>query len=569
MQYKHVLIIGLDGGTFALIRPWAEQGYLPNLKRLLDQGVSCDLLSTLPPVTSPAWPSFMTGMNPGKHGVFDFIRPKGTTYDMVNSTSIQQPTVWDRLAAAGVRVGVVNIPVTYPPHPLKDGFMITGLLSPRQGRISYPDDLIARYEKELGPYRIAPEVQYTRGQEDAFIADLREVIQQRGKYSVALMEHEPWDVMMVVYGSTDIGSHALWHFADETHPQHNPDAPQHHKTSLRDVYALVDEQIGKMLAAAPEDTAVLVMSDHGFGPLHYTVNLNFVLMQAGLMHLKRTPLTQIKAFLFRNGITPKSIYRLLEKLHMNNLAARVSKGTRNAVVSKFLSYDDVDWERTKAFSMGHVGQIYINVKGLHPQGIVEPGTEEWEVRQQVLDALEKLRHPVTGQPVVDKIILRTQEFSGPFAENAPDLQVVLDNYRCISFPLFATTPEVFTGQIRGDSGSHRREGIFIASGPGIHAGETREAASILDVAPTIMYLLGQPVPVEMDGHPLTDILLDPHGVTMSDAEVRKVDPETGLSVEETEEIRESPESPGLSGGIGRLLMRNDRAKGEIWADSSK
>ena len=445
---QKILIIGLDGGTFDVVRPWAEAGYLPNLKRLMDEGVSRDLASTFPPVTSPAWPSFMTGMNSGKHGVFDFIRPRGTSYEMVNATSIQQPTLWDRLAAAGRHVGVINVPVTYPAKQLPGGWMITGLLSPKTGTISAPDDLIKRYEPELGPYRIAPDMQYARGLEEEYATELIDVVETRGRYGEALLNNEPWDVAMLVFGSTDIGSHALWRFMDESHPQHDPDAPEQVKNALRRVYEAVDAEIGRLLDAVPADTTVIVMSDHGFGPLHYTVNLNLLLMDAGLMHLKNAPITRLKAWLFRRGITPKTIYRMLEKVNLHHLAARVSKERRNAVVSQFLSYNDVDWARTKAFSMGHVGQIYINNKDVHPQGSVEPGHEVWEVQQAVLDALNTLRHPITGEKIVDRVVLREQEFTGPHAASGPDIQLIIDGYRCISFPLFATTPELFTEQIR-------------------------------------------------------------------------------------------------------------------------
>src|SRR5829696_555794 len=113
-----LLILGLDGATFDLIRPWAAAGHLPNLARLMDEGVQANLASTLPPVTSPAWPTFMTGTNPGKHGVFDFIQPTGANFTLVNATRIKQPTIWQRLSQAGRRVGVLNVPVTYPPQPL-------------------------------------------------------------------------------------------------------------------------------------------------------------------------------------------------------------------------------------------------------------------------------------------------------------------------------------------------------------------------------------------------------------------------------------------------------------------
>lgn len=537
MQPKRVFIFGLDGGTFDLIRPWAEQGHLPNLKRLMDEGTSFNLNSTFPPVTSPAWPSFMTGVNPGKHGVFDFIRPMGTGYDMINSTSIQQPTLWERLSAAGLQVGTIAVPVTFPPRPV-NGFMITGLLSPRNATISYPPDLIRRYEKELGPYRIAPDVQYKRGEEEAFIRDVRDMEERRGSYALALCQKEPWDVMMVVFMATDIASHALWRFTDPTHPQHEPAAPDHVKNGLRDIYALIDAQVGKLLNALPPDTAILVMSDHGFGPLHYTVNLNLLLIQAGLIHFKRTPLSRLKSFLFRQGISPASVYHLIEKTGLHNLASRVSKAQRNAVVSKFLSYEDIDWERTKAFSMGHVGQIHINTRGRHPRGSVEPGPEEAEVRERVIEALRALRHPDSGEPMVDRIILREQEFHGPYAERGPDIQVVMDGYRCISFPLFATSNELFARQIRGDSGCHRSEGVFIASGAGIKQGTTLDQAHITDVAPTVLHLMGLPIPDVMDGRPLTEIMQEQREVVYTTGDKIAVDVETGLSEAETAEIED-------------------------------
>lgn len=132
-----VLVIGIDGATFDLIGPWAAGGQLPYLAQLMVEGVHGPLESTLPPVTSPAWPSFATGKNPGKHSVFDFIRPLGGQFDLVNATSIKARTLWQILSDAGRRVGVVNVPVTYPPAPL-NGFIVSGLPSPKTAEITYP-----------------------------------------------------------------------------------------------------------------------------------------------------------------------------------------------------------------------------------------------------------------------------------------------------------------------------------------------------------------------------------------------------------------------------------------------
>jgi predicted AlkP superfamily phosphohydrolase/phosphomutase len=535
-----LLILGIDGATFDLVRPWADSGHLPHLKQLMDGGVQADLASTLPPVTSPAWPTFMTGCNPGKHGVFDFIQPTGADFSLVNASKVRQPTIWQRFSAAGYKVGVLNVPVTYPPQPL-NGFMISGILSPKHGNISYPGDLIARYRSRLGDYRVAPNFQYKPGTEAAYVEDIYNLIRTHGEWALTLMVEEPWDVLMVHFIALDIMMHALWRFMDRTHPRHEPGP---YADAIRDGYKLVDSYVGQMLALLPDDAAVLVMSDHGFGPLRQIVNLNVFLMEKGLLHLKRDVKTRLLATAFRLGLTPAGVYRMVETIGLQNLATRVSKNTRNQVVGKFLSFANVDWSRTVAYSMGHVGQIYLNVAGREPQGIVTTDTYE-EQRQRVIDALHTLRGR-DDHPLVTDIIVREETYHGPYADKGPDIHVVLDDYNMIAFPMFATKNRVITNQIRGDSGCHRREGIFIAHGNPFKRGVSLPEASILDLAPTIMTLFGLPVPRVMDGRVLEEIFVEPPQVTYdegatSDDDLRQVQ---GLRREEEGEIEDRLRSLG-------------------------
>ena len=189
---RRVLTVAIDGATMDLIKPWADAGKLPALAKLIREGVSGRLESTLPPVTSPAWPSFATGKNPGKHGVFDFIANTQGEFGLVNASSIDGRTLWDLLSSYGARVGIMGVPVTYPPSPV-NGYMITGLLSPKGAEISYPQGFLSRYEEELGRYRVAPSIGYKRGKEEPFLADLRDMVRQRGRFALKLMEGEPWD----------------------------------------------------------------------------------------------------------------------------------------------------------------------------------------------------------------------------------------------------------------------------------------------------------------------------------------------------------------------------------------
>jgi predicted AlkP superfamily phosphohydrolase/phosphomutase len=535
-----LLIIGIDGATFDLILPWIEDQHLPNLEKIIQDGVYGDLESTLPPVTSPAWPTFMTGCNPGKHGVFDFIQPSGADFQLVNATKIKQQTLWQRLSDAGYQVGVLNVPVTYPPQPI-NGFMISGILSPKSGQISYPEDLISRHSTQLGDYRVAPNIQYKQGNEADFILDIYDLIRSHGDWALRLMEQEPWDVLMVHFIALDIMMHALWRFMDRSHPRYESNQFEY---AIRDGYKLVDEYVGILLDKLPEDGVVMVMSDHGFGPLKSIVNLNNFLMQKGLLKLRRDLLTRVKAAAFRRGLSPAIVYRWIERAGLQNLVTRVSKNTRNQLVAKFLSFDNVDWSQTVAYSMGHVGQVYLNVAGREPEGIV---TEDsyMQKRQEVIEALQDLRD-LDGQPLVSQIVPREETYHGPYTRFGPDLHLVLDDYNVIAFPLFATDGKVITQQIRGDSGCHRREGIFIIRGPEITSGGRIPKADITDLTPTILHLLGEQVPRSMDGKVLHEVFRSPRDVLYVDDEQEKGDPvdDVVLSDDEAAQVEDRLRSLG-------------------------
>ena len=528
-----LLIVGFDGATFDLIRPWVEEGHLPNLASIMNGGVHGELLSTLPPVTSPAWPTFMTGCNPGKHGVFDFIQPHGDNFTLVNATRIRQPTIWQRLSDAGYRVGVMNVPVTYPPAEI-NGFIVSGLLSPNTGQISEPADLFGGPEPAFGPYRVAPNVQYKPGAESEFIDDLYDLIHTRGQWALHLLEKDPVDVLMVHFIAMDVMKHALWRFMDHNHPRFEPGPYEH---AIRDGYRLVDQYIGRLMEMLPPETTTLVMSDHGFGPLNNMVNLNVFFMEKGLMKLKRDPWTQLKALAFRWGITPSKAYQWIARLGLQNMVTRVSKNTRNNVIGRFLSFDSVDWERTVAYSMGHVGQVYLNLAGREPHGIVTP-EQYGQKRQEVIDILHELKDD-DGRPILSQVISGETAYHGPYAAKGPDLHLILDDYNMIACPLFATEGKVLTSQIRGDSGCHRSKGVFLVQGPVIKKGVELPTSNILDLAPTIMHLLGERVPKVMDGQVLTEIFTEKQVITYEEGgDTLELVSEKGFSSNEAAQVEE-------------------------------
>jgi predicted AlkP superfamily phosphohydrolase/phosphomutase len=275
------------------------------------------------------------------------------------------------------------------------------------------------------------------------------------------------------------------------------------------------------------------------------VNLNVFFMEKGLMKLKRDPWTQLKALAFRWGITPSTAYQWIARLGMQNLVARVSKNTRNNVIGRFLSFDSVDWNRTVAYSMGHVGQVYLNLAGREPHGIITK-SEYKQRRQDVIDILQGLKDD-EGRFILSQVIAGDTVYHGPYAEKGPDLHLILDDYNMIACPLFATEGKVFTNQIRGDSGCHRREGIFLAQGPNIKQGVQLEANNILDLAPTIMHLLGEAVPEVMDGRVLLEIFDEAQDVTYEEVELT-----TELTIEKGFDAEEAAQVEDRLRGLGYL-----------------
>jgi len=542
----HVLVVGIDGATFDIIRPWADAGELPNLARLMSEGATAPLESTLPPVTSPAWPTFATGKNPGKHGVFDFIRPLGGEFELVNASSLRAATLWEILSAAGRKVGIMNVPITYPPKPVR-GFVIGGMLSPMTGSFTYPKELLESYAHDLKPYRIAPNVQYKEGNEEAFTKDLLDLVRRRGEYALRLMEDHPHDFLMFHFQATDILQHALWKAVDPFHPRYDHSYAQQVLPAFKRIYWSIDEAIGRMIERLDGDATVIVMSDHGFGSLHHTVNLNLFLLDQGLLRLKSGAWTRLKTRLFRAGLTPASIWHLIERAGLQNYVWQVSKSTRNKIVSKFLSFEDVDWTRTVAYSIGHVGQVYVNLKGREPHGIVEPGAEYESALGRVTELLQELRYPRSGECLVDEIIRGDEVAHGPYASRSADLHLVLDGYRAIAFPLFAADGRIVTRQIRGDSGCHRRHGVLIAWGHGIRRGASISNPHIMDLTPTILHLMGLPVPDDMDGRVLTSMLNLDRPIEYERVASAAAGEEEGLSAEETAEVEDRLRSLGYLG----------------------
>ncbi|MFX0206751.1 MAG: alkaline phosphatase family protein [Candidatus Hodarchaeota archaeon] len=547
MRKPKVMIISLDSATFDLIEPWVKEGKLPTFKKLMEEGTYGDLTSTLPPYTCPAWPSFMTGKNPGKCGVFDFIMYQRGIISIVNSRLIDGKKIWNILSEYYRKVGVVNVPVTYPPEKV-NGFMITGILSPDGATITYPPNLLHGLDSKLGEYRVAPRVAYRNGSEHDYIEDVYELADIREKYGLYLMDRYDWDFFMLHFHVIDEIQHFFWKFIDPTHPEYTQSGAKDFGNVISEIYQKMDTAISRLSGKLDDDTTLIIISDHGHGPLHKVVNLNNFLMKNGFMFLKNDVLTRMKYGLFKAGVTPKNAFRLLSNIRLGNIMVKFSKQTINRALDKFLSFTDVDWSRTKAYSIGYFGQVHINLKGREPHGIVEPGKEYEEVRNQIIKELYELEDPETNEKIVDEVIKKEDVYTGKYLIEAPDLLVKMMNMKYLSYHLLAEDTSIVTSAIQSEvSGSHRLNGIFIARGPSIKRGWKINNAELIDVAPTILHLFGLPVPDDMDGKVLTDIF-EPSFMELNPIRYEKTRTQYGdryeIPDEETEVVKERLRSLG-------------------------
>ncbi len=503
-----VLVIGLDGVTFDLLGPWIQAGELPNLQKLISQGASGKLRTTLPPISSSSWSSFLTGVNPGKHGLVDFVYPGADSYkvSMINAASRRTRALWNWLNDAGYKVGLLGIPTTYPPEPV-DGFMISGFLAPGpESEWAYPSELKQELKAELGEFLLSPDERYRSSQRlDRFLDDLVASVENRTQAALYLMRNKPWDLFAVVYWDTDMVQHETWRLLDPDHPRHDAGEAAAYREKILAFHRKVDADVGRLLSEVDSDTLVVIMSDHGFGPVHSFFLTNNWLSSIGLLQFKRNPWTAFKRLLFRLGYTPLKMFRLAKALGMASLRRKVRFQQKSGLLNRvFLSFDDVDWSRTRAFSIGSFGQVYVNLAGVRPQGIVQPGQEYQELREQLVREAQALRDPRTGEPLIERVYRREEIYSGPYIARTPDLIVQPRGWEYMAFGHADFGSNKLVESIIGLSGHHRPDGVLILAGAGVKPGMQLEGASILDLAPTILHAMNVPVPQEFDGRVLAE-----------------------------------------------------------------
>jgi predicted AlkP superfamily phosphohydrolase/phosphomutase len=477
----------------------------------------------------------MTGKNPGKHGIYHFLGARSGTYKLsyMNAASRRAKTIWRMLSDAGYNVGTMNIPFTYPPEHL-NGFQISGMDTPSEkSPFIYPPELRSELVNLLG--RIQFDIRYlgymsTDPRREQVLAEMAKLDQQWLRASLYLMEKHPADVMMFTFMSIDTVQHHFWQYMDPTHHLHNPAAVERFGDAVLRVYQRLDDAVGQMLQKTSSDTSVLVVSDHGGGPTSdRVIYLNRYLAQLGLLHYRQDERSALNKLTHKIARRSYTLLRSTLSSRQKSFLARTVPRLRKSFESAVTSFDQIDWTRTKAYcseSPSAAPSIWINLRGVKPRGIVEQSEYEPLV-QLISDKLKELKDPRTDEPVIKRILRRDEIFHGPYVNEAPDL--ILDWWETSHFSTGHSfledmlRPAVEIRERRPSTGSewggtHRRDGILIAHGKSFKKGAEIQGARLIDMAPTILYLMGQPVPEDMDGRVLEE-LFEPAFITANRVQV--------------------------------------------------
>jgi predicted AlkP superfamily phosphohydrolase/phosphomutase len=453
---ERVLIIGLDCAPPELVFDrW--RGDLENLGSLMEEGIYGELESTIPPITVPAWTSMMTGKNPGTLGLYGFRNRADYSYDemvFANSQYVKDETVWDILSRERKRSIIIGVPQTYPPKPL-NGCLITSFLTPDTTcQYTYPPELRGEVEALVGEYLLDVD-NFRTEEKERLLRQIYEMTERRFRVAKHLMTTQPWEFFIVVEIGLDRMHHGFWKFFDEGHRKYQPDSK--YKDVIRDYYLHLDRQVGELLSLVGKDTAVMVVSDHGAKGMEGGICINEWLMEKGYLALEGKPTEMVP-----------------------------------------LSKARIDWDRTTAWGEGgYYCRLFLNVKGREPRGAIERSKYD-EVRDKLKRELEDLIDEKGNH--IGTRVFKPEEIYPVVNGIAPDLIVYFGDlsWRSVGSVGIGSV-HTFENDTGPDDANHSQYGIFIMGGAEMEAHRKVSGLHIMDVAPTVLNLLGLRVPEDMEG----------------------------------------------------------------------
>ncbi|HJQ26232.1 MAG TPA: alkaline phosphatase family protein [Blastocatellia bacterium] len=480
-----ILVIGLDAATLELIEPWAEAGRLPTLSRLMKEGATGRLISTPNMHSASAWTAILTGLNPGRHGLFVFSDRNFATgrQEFFKGGDRTGRIIGDYLAQHNLTSGFLNVPMTYPAQAAAGSWMISGLDAPALNESAFaPAALREEIFSHFPDYAFTPvglsDLMKAGRVDDAITAWLR-LTETQTAVAEYLIEAHPTDFFMTVFTASDWGGHNLW-----KHTQPLSD-------ELRRVYEALDAAAARLLEHADEQTQVYVISDHGMGR-HSGASYHLAEWLEAQGFMARHQSAPPRASLMSAGrrVAKNLLPVAIKETIKSRLGAERVKQMQAA--EKDVFYDSIDWSRSRAYTEPGRHVININLAGRNPQGIVASADYE-RVCAEIINALGEWRD-AHGTAVVERVVRRAELYAGPFVERASDLYVYWNPQAVFDEP-----PQEVRARGYWWSGDHRPEGILIASGPGIAKGARVVEPLVYDLLPTMMYAAGLPTPGGLDG----------------------------------------------------------------------
>lgn len=482
------LLIGIDGACFDVL----EKVTVPTIESIIENGVAGPLRSQLPPWTASAWPSMFTGVNPGKHGVFDFLTFDGYDWDIVNRTHVREDALWELLDVHGLTSVVVNVPVTHPPKPF-NGALIPGYVAPNNPEC-HPEGILSDIKDEIGDYRVYPDVP-SDADPKTRVEEYTDLVEMRGMAFRILSERFGPDFGFIQFQQTDTTFH---------------DLPGNFR-AVRAVYAAVDREITRIIDRH-QPQSVFIASDHGIGEYRgYGFRVNDFLREHGYVETQKggkgmPSWSSIARTHFRDGGVSRWLARQMARVAgVGVTSQRLEKllnrlGVANHVVDVVpteiirAGTEQVDFPNSKAYMRSRLELgVRINLEGREPEGKVAKDNY-FAVRQILSELLSTIRTP-EGDPVFEYVGPREEVFDGPYLSESPDIITVPNEYNHL--PTAALRGEIFGPP--DEPWEHKPQGLFVVDGDRIHSRDGLKSSHLFDVAPTVLASLGVPVSDRMDG----------------------------------------------------------------------
>jgi predicted AlkP superfamily phosphohydrolase/phosphomutase len=526
-KHSPVILIVLESVEPDLLDLWINEGHLPTLKKLRQNGAWGRITSPAYISSGCVWPSLTVGVNPGKHGFGFFHRQlKNGTYRIIKKYADDIPVeyFWIPLSRAGKKVAIMDVPITRPEKELNGClFCNWGDEHPGWKPDSKPKDLLPEIIKKFGQHPLHEWYQFNPSSNEDWIAfrdQLQKGVEARTEVSKFVLQKEKWDMAIINYGESHWSGHMAWHIHDENHPQHDPQLRKECGNIILENYKDLDNGVSEIIKDQ-KDATVMVLSHIGMkcqtgGELLTTE----ILKKLGLSGTDSKPgaFKKIKNKIFPGSQGVSAAVQNVEKVIPPSLITKIKKFFPERLWDdwsrRYLSMG-TNWANSKAFLVpgDHASLIRINLKGREPKGKVSPGVEYSALCKQIAEAFYELREVSTGKPVVTRIEFLKDTLWGDYVDELPDMAIIWRDGPPIEAVESEKLGRIELQEYHKRSGGHSEHGFFIMHGPDIKKGVEIKDADTLDIVPTIFSILKETPPDYLDGVSLINKVTEPQNLT--------------------------------------------------------